>query len=892
MNFNRNLLSDAVRCSLVAGAAGLLGLTAAPAFAQGDDAARLDRIEVTGSRIKRADVEGALPVTVIDRQQIEMSGDTSVADFLRNTTFNSFGSFRPQSGSSAQSFAGISLRGLGTGRTLILIDGRRAPIAPNVGSAQDLNSIPLAAVERIEILSDGASAIYGTDAIGGVVNIITRKDFTGAEYTGGFSRPKREGGEEEQGSIIFGTASDRGHMMAGVSYNKRGIVFQRDREWSRGGASVFSNNFLVANPAPGTLYGFTPGGFLNNPTHGAGVPAGCAGPGFTRAATHCFYDFTFAAADEAEVSNQSLFTRAQYQINDDWSTYMNAHVARVKSFGRYAPVPSSPWPGGFPFIPVGSPNHPAVAFPDAGYDPNVPVFNLHRFAALGNRDSFTDANVYDALFGFQGRIGNVDIDVGARQSESKYYDLGRNYVVGAIAQQYISDGRYNIYDPFGNPTSVLQAMTATISRESTTVLQEVFALANMDLFEMAGGMAGIAFGAEYRKETYEDIYDSLSEAGQIVGSAGNSAGGGRNIKAAYFEALFPVLSNLEISLAARHDRYSDYGSDTSPKVSLRFQPLDTLTLRASYGQGFAAPSLDILTQQPSFSADSVNDPATCLAFGQPPSCSVQINGYVIANPNLTSEQSKQFTMGVAWDAADWLNMSLDYYNIKLEDTVANITVTQIANCLAGLSTNCPPGLSNLPANVSPPAAELGLGIARDPNTGAILYAQRGSANLGVIKTNGLDLNVRTNFDFGAIGSLRNQLQVGYVRNYEFDDGDNVAGREGNPKYRATLTNAWTYGDFSFGWNLNYVHGQLSVAGRRAQLGLEDYGYSHSLPSWTTHDLQATWSTPWNGRVTLGVQNLTDKDPVIEPFDPTGRGYRMALYDGYGRVPYFRYTQSF
>jgi iron complex outermembrane recepter protein len=573
---------------------------------------------------------------------------------------------------------------------------------------------------------------------------------------------------------------------------------------------------------------------------------------------------------------------------------MNAHVARVKSFGRYAPVPSSPWPGGQPFIPVGSPNHPAVAFPDAGYDPNTPVFLRHRFAALGTRDSSTDANVYDALFGFQGRIGNVDLDIGARQSESKYYDLGRNYVVAAIAQQAISSGRYNIYNPSGNDRNVLNSMIATISRESTTVLQEVFALANMDLFEMNGGMAGLAFGAEYRKETYEDLYDSLSEAGQIVGSAGGSAGGGRDVKAAYFEAMFPVLSNLELSLAGRYDKYSDYGNDFSPKVSLRYQPIDTLTLRASYGEGFAAPSLDILTQQPSFGAAFVTDAQTCLAFGQPPTCSTQVTTYSIANPNLSSEQSKQWSAGIAWDATDWLNMSLDYYNIKIDGRVAFLGIGTIINCLEGTGTSCPPAgvISNLPINVSPPAPSLGLGLARDPTTGAILYGQTGFANLGTIDTNGLDFNLRTNFDFGAMGSLRNQLQIGNVRKISVDGGINTTGFEGQPKYRASLTNNWTYGDFSFGWNINYIHSQLSVSGRRAQLGLEDYGYSHTLPSWTTHDLQATWNTPWNGRVTLGVQNIADKDPVLEPWDPTGRGYRMALYDGYGRVPYFRYTQSF
>src|SRR5687768_12262661 len=258
MNFKRNLLSEAVRFGIAAGAVSLIGLTAAaPAYAQEDDEAEtLERIEVTGSRIKRADVEGALPVTVIDREELELSGDNSVADFLRNTTFNSFGSFRPQSGSSAQSVATVSLRGLGSGRTLVLIDGRRLPNAPSIGQGQDLNSLPLAAVERIEILSDGASAIYGSDAIGGVINVITRKDFNGVELTVGMGDPKQPGGETEEGSAIFGIAGDRGNMIAGVSYNNRGIIFQGDRPFSSGGASSYSNELYAANPAPGTLFGF------------------------------------------------------------------------------------------------------------------------------------------------------------------------------------------------------------------------------------------------------------------------------------------------------------------------------------------------------------------------------------------------------------------------------------------------------------------------------------------------------------------------------------------------------------------------------------------------------------------------------------------------------------
>src|SRR5690606_18481023 len=208
-------------------------------------------------------------------------------------------------------------------------------------------------------------------------------------------------------------------------------------------------------------------------------------------------------------------------------------------------------------------------------------------------------------------------------------------------------GTYDIYNPFGNSRDILDSMIATINRDSVFRMEEVYATASVDLWQMSGGTAGVAFGVEFRDDEYADIYDTLQSSGQIVGSAGNSAAGGRSVKAAFAELLLPVWDTVEISLAARYDDYSDYGNDTSPKLAVRWQPLDTLTLRASVGQGFRAPTLDILTQAPSFSADSISHAPTCVAFGLQPGCSTQVNAYVIANPNLSSEQSDQWTVGLA-----------------------------------------------------------------------------------------------------------------------------------------------------------------------------------------------------------------------------------------------------
>jgi len=232
---------------------------------QGEEAAELTKITVTGTRIKRVDAEGALPVTVIDREMIDQSGETSLSDLLRNLTFNSFGS-PPTRFQGDQGVSQVNLRGLGSNRTLILVDGRRLPKAPTSTAYQNIANIPLGSVERVEILSDGASAIYGSDAIGGVINIITRKDYTGWELMYGHAEPQYGRGKREQGSVMFGTGSGRYRLLVTLSFNNRDISYVADFPGYEPGESLFANNFDVTDPEYGFPYfNFTP------------IPGGCEG---------------------------------------------------------------------------------------------------------------------------------------------------------------------------------------------------------------------------------------------------------------------------------------------------------------------------------------------------------------------------------------------------------------------------------------------------------------------------------------------------------------------------------------------------------------------------------------------------------------------------------------
>lgn len=933
MTLKTTKLRDAITFALVVGATAVAGTGVA--FAQdqqatSERATTLDRIEVTGSRIKRADIEQALPVTVIDRAQLEASGDVSVADYLRNTTFNSFGSYQTTSGSSGAGASTISMRGLGSARTLILIDGRRAPTAPMLGQGQDLNSIPMAAVERIEMLSDGASAVYGSDALGGVVNIITRRDYEGMEYTVGMGRPTEAGGDTEEYSVIGGASGDRARILAGASLTNRDIIFTRDRDYWYNSAtpsgSIYSNNFSL-----GTGTGV--GNRLSHPVFGTAVPGLCTNGESLFHATNgplgngtegpvCQYDHAATSANLTSQKNTAVFTRGDVQINDDWLAYFAASGTRVDVFGRYAPVPSSPFPGGAILLKAGSPNHPGTLAANGGLNPHAAdpyyqslagrdLYLFHRFAALGPRDTTVENTTLSFTGGFEGRVGAVDLDFGMRYVQSRAVDLGRNYVVGGLAQAPITDGRYNIYDPFAGDAAAL-GFTATISRDMKTSVKEFYGSAGFDLFEMGGGTAAMVVGAEYREEYYQDNYDPLSESGQIVGSAGNSAAGSRDVTAAYAEMLFPVLDNFEIGLAARHDRYSDYGSDTSPKVSFRYQPLDSLTLRASYGEGFRAPTLDILTQKDTYSATFTSDPATCRMMTGNTSCNIQVNTYSIANPALSSETSEQWTLGAVWDATDWLNLTLDYYNITINNSITSVGLGTVVGCLRGTTSMCPTGISTFPQGTVLPNQPLGLGAQFDPATGGIVNAQTGYANLGWVDTQGYDFSMRTNFDMGEWGRLRNLLTATYMSEYSSNGGQSIVGRRSGatnattyPRIKASLNNVWTMGDFDFTWNISYIHGTQSLAHREwlalvrtnNRTAAQDRNLAtfaalpQSLPSWILHDVQASYNAPWNATITVGVNNLANKDPVFEAAYG-GTSYDSYVYNPWGRVPYVRYTQRF
>ncbi|MCH8492419.1 MAG: TonB-dependent receptor [Idiomarina sp.] len=927
--YTNSKVAKSVRLALMFGASATAFAGIAQAQEQEQDeeqAERVERIQVTGSRISRSEMEGALPVTTISREDIDLSGETSVADLLRGTTFNTSGSFRPQSGNAAQGTSTVSLRGLGASRTLVLLDGRRLPTSPSTGSSQDLSIVPMAAVERIEILSDGASAVYGSDAIGGVINIVTRRDFNGVEARYGRSTVSlpSDGGDREEGSIVFGSSNDTTRVIGGVSWNNRDIIFENAYSWVQPGNSIYGNNVTETDNSGG--FRAADPNTCTDTVNFRSVPL--TGGGFG-----CNYDFNATNANEASTGNRGLFLKADHDINDDWNVFMNASYSSAKSFGRYAPSLNDPG-STLNFNSLNNPTNPDSPFynPDyAGAGRNigidaynswlagdtvfngdnavVPRFNdddeliggrvtgnrdmkyWHRFASIGDRDSYVDNTSTDLLFGAQGRIGEVDVDFGARTSRSKTYDIGYNYLLRSQADNLVNNASfegiyYDLRDPLGGRytdqadqdayAQLINSMNVTISRVSEFQQKEIFGSASFDVMDTNAGMIQAAVGFEYREEDYVDQYDALSEAGVVGGSAGNSAGGGRDVTSAYAEILIPVTYDLELNIAGRFDEYSDYGSDFSPKASFRWTPTDTLLVRGSWGQGFRAPSLDIITQAPSSGNPAVNDPATCLNFSDVATCSVQVRQETRANPDLESEDSTQMSLGVAYQPADWLNFSLDYWNVEIKNRIAFFGAVTLLN----RERQGQPIPAGLGVNRNPNVDFTGQVPAGSP-VNPIVNVDSGYGNDGTIEIEGFDFNARTNFDFGQYGRLNQNLQVAYTRSFKIDGGESFVGDIGDPKYRATLQNVHSLGDFDIAWNINVIGNQTDRT--------DGFSYDRT-GTWTTHDIQVTYNTSWDGRLTVGAQNAFAKEPQLNAFG--GRSYNFNLYNAFGRVTYFRYTQRF
>ena len=857
------------------GVASLGGMLANPAFAQDQDADEellVEEVVVTGSRIKRTMDTQSQEIVTFTAEDMKLSGDISVSDALRSSTMNSFGSFRESSGSSAQSNATLSLRGVGSNRTMILLNGRRVVGSPSLGGGGtvNLNMIPFSAVDRIEVIADGASAVYGSDAIAGVVNIILKKNYNGMTIQARYGDRDRDDGTEESASVLIGASGDRSNVTFSLEYDKRDPIFDADRHFTAATYSDLDGDGDITGyfeTAGVSFYGYT----LLNPAYDPDVAydpndrstwyvtpgAGCVddptGTGFVgemradavfgpESGFYCGYAFALVSANRAGLERLNSFVSAEYELTNSIDLFADVLISQNESFGRYAP--------------------PAATGPTIPGDPRNDIgatFGYFRWTDIGTRDNTVDDRLTDINIGARGDLfsGNVTWEAYYTYSEYKSTSVGSYYLnYGGLA--------YNIaYDIDDFDQFVANIKTTTLN-DDRQKMQKVFGGFQFDLFELPGGTSSMYVGAEYFKVDYAALVDAQSEAGLVGGSAGNSAVGKRDVTAISAEAIFPIVDWFEADAAIRYDDYSDFGSATTWRLggiaTLPFY--DALKFKASLGTGFRAPDLSDLYGATSFSAEFATDYYGCQLTGVSESdCPErQFDTYIGSNPNLDAEDSETFSLGVEWQFAERWMTSMTWWNLKITDPILYTSAQDQLD--VDYYTN----------GGNPQVQRTSLGRVERIDAGF----QNGTTEFTF---EGLDFALSGGFDT-FIGDWGLQANASYYLNYDAEEsygtGElyNAAGTLGLPDWRANVLFTWNLGNWFASANWDYI------GESKSRISDEKWD------AWDQWNLQGGYAFGKYGTVTIGVNNLFDEDPVLD--DIVGAPVDESLYPNVGRVYFVQY----
>ena len=896
----------------VAGALAIVstGFTTAARAQQTDAPASKERIEVTGSNIKRVEGETALPVTVITRAEIDRSGATTAAELLQLIGSNSSaGSVGLVSTIGATTFSAqtANLRGLQGGRTLVLINGKRVNgFAGEVQGVQGVNLavIPFAAIERVEILKDGASAVYGSDAIAGVINFIIRSDYRGAEATAFYGMPTRSGGGKQEtysAALGFGDLNkDRFNVFGAASFNDQHNLLQKDRNFSDTsyrldlGLVGISSNTFPANVTTGGI------GQIAGGAACAGFPYASIFDPVNLSGSSCYFDPSGAPGVESipDTKDTNFFGQVKFQINNNWQLYGTGLYSKDVNHYVIQPVPISNLftygpNGDIPAtitVSPGQPFYPTAAATAAGV--NGQVLNVRYRAVLnGNRDT-TDTNEgYQLIGGLKGSWGNWDADVSYNYAQGKLKEmLNGGFPLYSQVLPLLNGGTVNLFGP--NSDAVAQAVAATNFNgetfSGTSTSQGVTGKVSSEIYQMAAGPLALAIGADYRKEKLDQNYNPVLSTGDVSGYGGNfhDVHASRDDTAFYGELNIPLLKSLEANVAIRTDDYSDFGRTNNPKASLRFQPNKDILLRASYGTGFLAPSLYQLDvpQTNSVSPTGLSDPIRCpVTHDTGFDCNTQFSVIFGGNPNLQPEKSENATFGVVFEPTNQLSISADYFKIRLKDTITNgIPVDTILGDLTQfgyLVTRGPvdPNFPTLPGRIT--------GITQT------------YINLGSRHIEGWDLEGhykwprmswgRVRFDINGTYYTRNDSQnldgsySGFVSNQY---GSNVGGVLPRWKHYATL--GWDSGPWQASLAQTYQSSYVDVQ-------TDGNGDIRRVSSMSLFDVQGSYTGIKNFTITAGAKNVLDTNPPQTNQNLSFQlGYDPLYYDARARFVYVSVRYGF
>lgn len=886
------------RTKLSAGLALAFGGVMLAGAVQAQDA---QRIEITGSAIRRVDAETAVPVTVIKMDDLKKSGVTSVEQVMAslsavqlsgNTTVNSVGS-----GGGGASFADI--RGIGADKTLVLLNGHRLANNAVDGSAPDLNMIPLAAIDRIEVLRDGASSLYGTDAIGGVINFITKKDYQGGTISLGYDSPQHPGGKTTSASAGFGYGDleNQGYNLFGfVSYRKQDSIAGDQRDFNKRIAGGLSYSTAPAN------YTQDQETFYNQE-----LPA-CSGTamqnikGVCKLVTPNFVDFV------PKTETFSAMLKGGFKVNSDLTLGAELFGTQNKVTTMVAPVPYGGYyvnPGTtyYPTNPAldptfddGSAGAPAFAATNAFKNPvNVQpgfIYVFWRDFPNGSRGQMNKNNQNRLLLTADGSVAGWDYSVSAAYNRNKVDQyLTSGYADGDMIGEGLLEG---VINPFGDQTAagtqLLQeaALTGRLQYAVGTV-KAVDAHGSRDLGDWfgAGRPAQIALGFEHRNESYLNAAEK-DFAAKVAVSTGIDPDmyntGSRTVNAVYAELNVPLLKVLDVTASVRHDRYNDFGSTTNPKVSFRFQPTKDMLFRGSASTGFRAPTLYELYSGNTYTNTSgdYNNPVLC-KNGTGTQCDVQFQALNGGNTNLKPETSKSLTLGTVYQVTSELNVGIDLWWIRTYHIIGAIAQNALFNDYYDYPSlqqyfHYAPG-NKLSITSNCPGALCG-------------YVDQRYQNLGNLNTNGVDLSAQYRLKT-SWGQFDIGLSSTYVNVYDYQDFVNGywvhnagAYAESGPVFR------WQH-NVAANWHKDTFGAGVALHNKS---GYDDYNPSThpEVASYTTADIYGSWEPVKGASLVLGIRNVFDRAPPFtnQADNFQAGGYDPRYADPTGRTYYLRVNYSF
>ncbi|SFM35335.1 TonB-dependent receptor domain-containing protein [Rugamonas rubra] len=887
--------------------------------AMAQDAAPIQRIEITGSSIKRIAKEGALPIQVVSFDTIEKSGITSTEQLVRTLSANGTGADNMTSGnnvfgadadrvSGGASFA--SLRGLGPNSTLVLLNGRRIASHGASGKAVDLNSIPLGAIARVEILKDGASAIYGTDAVGGVMNFILRENYDGVEASASTNVTQQGGGQTRRLSLLAGKgklADDGYNIMASVTYDKDDKLSSSDRKFVNGfqparglspdtTGTPFATQLSGAGTALGTGFQVPGDSSTYLQANQLSLQGKCDSvPGMSQYQTDlwkdvtsplrskysCAYDYGADYAISFPVERLNAISRGTLQLNADHKLAFEGMYSRTKATAILTPVQIQTSLANKNAYPVGGAYYQDLSAFIPSFDKTKPIIYKWRATEWGDR---TQENITDSarlLIAAEGTfLGKWDYKAGLSRAESQTKTaLTDGYGYTSKIYSALASG---VINPWLAPG---QSQTAEASSliESTkfrgdfqhgkTTLTQLDGTVSGELLQLPAGALAIAAGFDLRREGYD--FGQNVDATGILLAPGNAAltNTSRDVRAIFTELLVPVTKDLELQLALRRDHYSVFGATTNPKLAFRYQPASTLLFRGSANKGFLAPSFTQLysAQLSQELPNGIIDPIFCPTHpGDPAFCAISRQPYQTGgNSKLRPETSKQGTLGMVIEPVKGYSASLDFWAINVQDRILNRTPQVVLANAAALSAN----------------------IIRNPDN-TINYIQAGWINAAGLRTRGADLGLRgegllSGYKWNAAldGTWTKSFKFAEIQGQQYKElVGNFYTRDIYLRWKHNASLGVARGDWSGLLTQNYSAGykdQLPNGGK----GAPPAGFKADVSSYTTYDVSATYGGIKNATFTVGIKNLLNTDPPFTAHnvdEVVGAGWDPRVADARGR----------